>query len=52
VPVYFVLNRKSHISNGTAKSVGSHSVSNIRCHGISVDDCAKTENLYRSYEAV
>ena len=21
-------------------------------HGISVDDCAKTENLYRSYEAV
>ena len=52
VPVYFVWNRKSHISNGTAKSVGSHSVSNIRCHGISVDDCAKTENLYRSYEAV
>ena len=52
VPVYFVWNRKSHISNGTATSVGSHSVSNIRCHGISVDDCAKTENLYRSYEAV
>ena len=22
------------------------------CHGISVDDCAKTENLYRPYEAV
>ena len=52
VPVYFVWNRKSHISNGTAKSVGSHSVSNIRCHGISVDDCAKTENLYTAYEAV
>ena len=45
-------NRKSHISNGTAKSVGSHSVSNPRCHGISVDDCAKTENLYSAYEAV
>ena len=52
MPVYFVWNRKSHISNGTAKSVGSHSVSNIRCHGISVDDCAKTENLYGAYEAV
>ena len=45
MPVYFIWNRKSHISNGTAKSVGSHSVSNTRCHGISVDDCAKTENL-------
>ena len=43
MPVYFVWNRKSHISNGTAKSVGSHSVSNIRCHGISVEDCATTE---------
>jgi hypothetical protein len=52
MPVYFVWNRKSHISNGTAKSVGSHSVSNIRCHGISVDDCAKTENLYSLFEAV
>ena len=52
MPVYFVWNRKSHISNGTAKSVGSHSVSNTRCHGISVDDCAKTENLYSAYEAV
>ena len=30
MPVYFVWNRKSHISNGTAKSVGSHSVSNTR----------------------
>jgi hypothetical protein len=46
MPVYFIWNRKSHISNGTAKSVGSHSVSNTRCHSISVDDCAKTENLY------
>ena len=52
MPVYFVWNRKSHISNGTVKSVGSHSVSNTRCHGISVDDCAKTENLYSAYEAV
>ena len=42
MPVYFVWNKKSHISNGTAKSVGSHSVSNIRCHGVSVDDCATT----------
>ena len=24
----------------------------LRCHGISVDDCAKTENLYCAYEAV
>ena len=34
LPVYFIWNRKLHISNGTAKSVGSHSVSNTRCHGI------------------
>jgi hypothetical protein len=26
MPVNFVWNKKSHISNGTAKSVGSHSV--------------------------
>jgi hypothetical protein len=53
MPVYFVWNRKLQISNGAAKSVGSHSVSNTRCHGISVDDCAKTdENLYCAYEAV
>ena len=52
MPVYFIWNRKSHISNGTAKSVGSHSVSNTRCHGISVDDCDKTEKLYIAYEAV
>ena len=29
MPVYFVWNRKSHIANGTAKSVGSHSVSQL-----------------------
>ena len=37
--------QKVALANGTAKSVGSHSVSNIRCHGISVDDCATTEIL-------
>ena len=56
MPVYFVWNKMFHISNGTAKSVGSHSVSNTRCHGISVDDCATTEklsiHLYTAYEAV
>ena len=52
MPVYFVWNRKSHISNGTAKSVGSHSVSNIRCHGISVEDCATTEILVWRFDAV
>ncbi len=52
MPVYFVWNRKSHISNGTAKSVGSHSVSNTRCHGISVDDCATTEILVCRFDAV
>ena len=36
MPVYFVWNKKSYISNGTEKSVGSDSVSNTRCHGISV----------------
>ena len=53
MPVYFVWNKKSHNFNGTARSVGSHSVSNTRCrcHGISVDDCAKTENLYNMFEA-
>ena len=50
--MYFVWNRKSHIANGTAKSVGSRSVSNIRCHGISVDDCAKTEILVCAFDAV
>ena len=50
--VYFVWNKNSYISNGTAKSVGSHSVSNTRCHDISVDDCDKTENLYSLFEAV
>ena len=52
MPVYFVWNSKSHIPNGTAKSVGSHSVSNTRCYGISVDDCAKTEKLYSMIKAV
>ena len=52
MPVYFVWNRKSHIANGTAKSVGSHSVSNIRCHGISVEDCATTEILVWAFDAV
>ena len=52
MPVYFVWNRKSHIANGTAKSVGSHSVSNIRCHGISVEDCATTEILVCLFDAV
>ena len=52
MPVYFVWNRKSHIANGTAKSVGSHSVSNIRCHGVSVDDCATTEILVCAFDAV
>ena len=52
MPVYFVWNRKSYFSNGTAKSVGSHNVPNTRCHGISVGDCAKTEKLSTAYEAV
>jgi hypothetical protein len=39
MPVYFVWNKKSHISNAMAKSVGSHSVSNKRSSGISVEDC-------------
>ena len=43
MPVYFVWNRKSHISNGTAKSVGSHSVSNTRSSGISVEDSDQIE---------
>ena len=52
MPVYFVWNRKSHISNGTAKSVGSHSVSTTRCHGVSVDDYAPTEILVWWFDAV
>ena len=43
MPVYFIWNRKSHISNGLAKSVGSHSVSNTISSGISVEDCDQTE---------
>ena len=50
--VYFVWNEKLHISNGTAKAVGSHSVSNTRSDGVSVDDCAKTEILVCLFEAV
>ena len=43
MPVYFVWNRKSHIANGTAKSVGSHNVSNSESGGVSVEDCDPTE---------
>ena len=52
MPVYFVWNRKSHIANGTAKSVGSHNVSNSESGGVSVDDCATTEILVCSFDAV
>ena len=52
MPVYFVWNRKSHISNGTAKSVGSHSVSNSESGGVSVEDCATTEILVCAFDAV
>ena len=51
MPVYFVWNKKSHISNGTAKSVGSHSVSNTRSSGISVEDCDPTEILVTTFES-
>ena len=51
MPVYFVWNRKSHISNGTAKSVGSHSVSNTRSSGISVEDCDQTEILVTGFDS-
>ena len=51
MPVYFVWNRKSHIANGTAKSVGSHSVSNTRSSGISVEDCDQTEILVTGFES-
>ena len=51
MPVYFVWNKKSHISNGTAKSVGSHSVSNTRSSGISVEDCDQTEILVTRFES-
>ena len=52
MPVYFVWNKKSHISNGTAKSVESHSLSNSESGGVSVDDCAKTEILVCLFDAV
>ena len=51
MPVYFVWNKKSHISNGTAKSVGSHSVSNTRSSVISVEDCDQTEILVTTFES-
>ena len=41
--VYFVWNEKLHIPNGTAKAVGSRSVSNSESGGVSVDECTKTE---------
>jgi hypothetical protein len=50
MPVYFVWNRKSHISNETAKSVGAHSVSNTRSSGISVEDCDQNEILVTGFE--
>ena len=43
MPVYFAWNEKSHIPNGTAKSVESHSLSNSESGGVSVDDCATTD---------
>ena len=47
-----VRNKKSHIPNGTAKSVESHSLSNSESGGVSVDDCAKTEILVCLFDAV
>jgi hypothetical protein len=38
MPVCFIWNEKSHIPNGTAKSVKSHSLSNSESGGVSVDD--------------
>jgi hypothetical protein len=52
LPVYFVGNEKSHIPNGTAKSVESHSLSNSESGGVSVDDCAQTEILVGAFDAV
>ena len=52
MPVFFVRNEKLHISNGTAKAVGSHNVSNSESGGVSVDDCATTEILVCSFDAV
>ena len=51
MPVYFVWNKKSHISNGAAKSVGSHSVSITRSSVISVEDCDQTEILVSTFES-
>jgi hypothetical protein len=52
MPVYFIWNRKSHIPNGTANSVGSHSMSNSESGGVSVEDCATTEILVCRFDAV
>ena len=51
MPVYFVWNKMFHISNGTAKSVGSHSVSNTRSSAISVEDCDQTEILVTGFDS-
>ena len=51
MPVYFVWNKKLHISNGTAKSVGSHIVSKSRSSVISVEDCDQTEILVTGFES-
>ena len=50
MPVYFVWNKNSHISNGTAKSVGSHSVPNTRSSVISVEGCDQTEILVSGFD--
>ena len=52
MPVYFVWNKKSHNSNGTAKSVGSHIVSKSRSSVISVEDCDQTEILVCGFESL
>ena len=51
MPVYFVWNKKSHNSNGTAKSVGSHIVSKSRSSVISVEDCDQAEILVTGFES-
>jgi hypothetical protein len=52
MPVYFVWNKKLHISYGTAKSVESHSLSKSESGGVSVDDCAPTEIRVSAFDAV
>ena len=51
MPVYFAWNKKSHNSNGTAKSVGSHIVSKTRSSVISVEDCDQTEILVSTFDS-